>query len=301
MMDHRDFLGALPAELRAAMVAKSDGPGLRHLALHLGAILATGGLIAAGVPGWALLLPVQGVLVVFLFTLAHEATHRTPFATPWLNDWAGRLAGVPILLPFEWFRCFHLAHHRWTNIPGKDPELAGDRPDTRRAWALHVSGLPYWGAQLRLMAALVAGRVTDPNVPAGARPRVVREARGMAAVYALAGTSLLWSPLVLWVWVLPVLLGQPVLRLYLLAEHGDCPRVANMFENTRTTFTNRLVRALAWNMPYHAEHHVWPAVPFHRLPALHRMMRDHLRVTANGYAAFTRDYLARRRQGGRHS
>lgn len=293
-MDHREFLTAVPVDRREAMVAKADGPGLRHLALHLGAILGCGVLIALGVPGWWLLLPVQGVMICFLFTLEHEATHRTPFATVWLNDWAGRLAGFLILLPFEWFRYFHLAHHRWTNIEGKDPELAREKPGNLRNWVIHVSGLPYWGSELKLMAVLVAGQVADENVPEGAKARVVREARGMAVLYALAVLSLVWTPVLIWVWVVPVLLGQPFLRLYLLAEHGDCPRVANMFENTRTTFTNRLVRFLAWNMPYHVEHHVWPAVPFHRLPELHRMMRDELRVTADGYAAFTRDYLARR-------
>lgn len=95
-------------------------------------------------------------------------------------------------------------------------------------------------------------------------------------------------------WLLPVLLGQPALRLFLLAEHGDCPQVANMFENTRTTFTTAVVRFLAWNMPYHVEHHVYPAVPFHQLPQLHQRMRDELRVTADGYAAFAKAYLARR-------
>ena len=47
-------------------------------------------------------------------------------------------------------------------------------------------------------------------------------------------------------------------------------------------------------MPYHVEHHVWPQVPYHRLPELHGMMKDDLQVTAEGYAAFTREYLARR-------
>ena len=116
----------------------------------------------------------------------------------------------------------------------------------------------------------------------------------MAAIYALGALSLIWSPLLLWLWLVPVLLGQPFLRLYLLAEHGDCPFVANMFENTRTTYTNRVVRFLAWNMPYHVEHHAYPAVPFHHLPALHDKMREHLQVTAPGYAQFTKDYLARR-------
>lgn len=293
-MDQKAFLASVPPDLRERMVERSDGPGLWHLAGHFGLIFGVGAMIAAGVPGWWLLLPVQGVLVIFLFTLEHEATHRTPFRTVWLNDWVGRLCGLLLVLPFEWFRAFHMAHHRWTNLPGKDPELAGPKPATRGAWLWHVSGLPYWIAEVRLMARLVAGRVEDGFVAEGAKARVVAEARGMASVYSVAGLSLVWTDVVLWVWVVPVLLGQPFLRLYLLAEHGDCPEVANMFENTRTTFTTRAVRWLAWNMPYHVEHHVWPTVPFHRLPEVHGLMKDELRVTAEGYAAFTRDYLARR-------
>lgn len=117
----------------------------------------------------------------------------------------------------------------------------------------------------------------------------------MLAVYGVAMLGLLASPAVLWLWVVPALLGQPVLRIYLLAEHGDCPQVANMLENSRTTLTTRAVRFVAWNMPYHAEHHCCPTVPFHKLPALHDAVRAQLQVTASGYAAFTRAYLARRR------
>lgn len=294
MTDHREFVATLPADLRERLTERSDAAGLWHLAGHLGLILLVGGLIAAGVPGWGLLLPLQGVLIVFLFTLEHEATHKTPFVSLWVNEWAGRLAGFLLILPFEWFRYFHLAHHRWTNIDGKDPELLGEKPATLRQWLWHVSGLPYWGSELRLMAALVRGRAEGDYLPEGAKGRIVREARIMAVLYLALALTLFWTPLVLWLWLVPVLLGQPFLRLYLLAEHGDCPRVANMFENTRTTFTNRIVRFLAWNMPYHVEHHVYPAVPFHHLPALHQLMREELRVTAEGYAEFTRDYLERR-------
>jgi fatty acid desaturase len=116
----------------------------------------------------------------------------------------------------------------------------------------------------------------------------------MLVGYTALATTFVWTPILLWVWLVPVLLGQPFLRLYLLAEHGDCPQVANMFENTRTTLTTRAVRFLAWNMPFHVEHHVSPNVPFHHLPTLHGLMRDRLQVTSQGYAAFSRDYLARR-------
>jgi fatty acid desaturase len=296
-MDHNAAVAALPPDLRAALTRRSDAAGLRHLALHAGLIAAAGGAIAAGVPGWWLILPVQGVLVVFLFTLEHECTHRTPFATEGLNRWAGRVTGFLLLLPFEWFRYFHLAHHRWTNIEGRDPELEAPAPATRRAWLLHVSGLPYWRGMAGVLWRLVRGRERPAWLPEAARRRAGIEARVMLGLYALAAASLAWSPLLLWVWVVPVLLGQPVLRIYLLAEHGDCPRVADMFRNTRTTFTTAAVRFLAWNMPYHVEHHVLPAAPFHSLPALHRHLRAHLRVTAAGYARFTRDYLARRPPG----
>ena len=84
---------------------------------------------------------------------------------------------------------------------------------------------------------------------------------GFTLILVLFGQS--W---IFWCWMLPLVLGQPFLRAYLLTEHRLCPQVANMFENTHTTFTNRVIRFLAWNMPYHAEHHAYPAVPFYKLP-----------------------------------
>lgn len=234
------------------------------------------------------------MLLIFLFTLEHECTHRTPFASDRLGDWVGRLCGLVLILPFEWFRCFHLAHHRFPNLPGQDPELDSPKPETAAQWIRHVSGLPYWLGALRLMLRLCLGRERAAYLPARALPRMRAEALAMAAIHALAGLSLAVSPLILWLWVVPVLIGQPFLRLYLLAEHDDCPFVADMLENTRTTFTNRAVRYLTWNMPCHVEHHVFPSVPFHRLPHLHARLRGHLRVTAEGYAAFSCNYLLRR-------
>lgn len=298
-MDHRAFLATLPADARARLTERSDRAGLVHLAAHLGVLILVGGLIARQVPFWGLLLPVQGVLIVFLFTLQHECLHKTPFASKRLNETVGYLAGFVNLLPLNWFRYFHLAHHRHTNIPGQDPELEQEKPATTRQWLLHVSGLPYWLSMLHVLARLAVGREAPSWLPNRNRPRAEREARTMLAIWVLALASLSQTSLLLWVWFLPALLGQPFLRLYLLAEHGDCPRVADMFRNTRTTYTLAIIRFLAWNMPYHTEHHVFPSVPFYRLPELHRRARQHLRVTSHGYARFTRDYLRRRSGGNR--
>ena len=234
----------------------------------------------------------QSVAIAFLFTLQHECTHKTPFRTPWLNEAVGHGAGFLILQPFHWFRAFHFAHHRHTNIPGRDPELEEPKPETWRALLWHLVSLDYWRDKLRLLALHAAGNVADPFVRVSDRPRVVREARMMVSGYGAALCLCLIFPGLFFAWFVPLVFGFPVLRLYLLAEHGRCAHVDDMFRSTRTVFTNGVVRFLGWNMPYHVEHHTHPGVPFHRLPAFHQDIRAHLRVTSRGYRAFTRGYVA---------
>jgi len=291
-MDHKSFVKSLPTYTKAELTRSSDTAGLIHLLGHLVLIVTLGALVAMQVAFWPVLMVPLGIALVFLFTLQHEATHKTPFANASLNDWVGRAVGLVIFQPFEWFRYFHLAHHRHTNIPGKDPELAGPKPDCWGRWILHVSGLPAWAAAAQRLALNAAGRATDDYLPDRVRPRIRTEARMMLCMYAGLASSFLVTDVLLWVWLVPLILGQPFLRLYLLAEHGRCPFVADMFLNTRTTFTNRCVRFLAWNMPYHAEHHAMPSVPFHKLPDLHRLCGRHLKMTAPGYVRFTREFTA---------
>ncbi len=292
-MDHRDVLQQLSPDARAALQTRSTAAGLWHLAGHLGALGATGIWIAQALPGWPLALVLHGILLVFLFTLQHECTHGTPFAAPWLTRLAGHGAGLVIVQPFTWFRYFHLAHHKHTNDPAHDPELlSGAKPEGWRAWLWHVSGLPTWAAAARLVLQNAIAPQPAPYLPKAVLPRLRTEARVMLMAYAAAGLTFIWTPALFWLWLLPMMLGQPALRLYLLAEHGRCPPVANMLENTRTTFTNRIVRFVAWNMPYHAEHHSAPNVPFHKLPDLHRHMAPHLRSTSPGYTDFTKTYVS---------
>ncbi|MFC3615015.1 fatty acid desaturase [Lutimaribacter marinistellae] len=291
-MDHTALIRSLPPEQRASLISRSDRAGLWHLAGHLGLIALTSAGIVAQVPFWPLLLLPQGVLLVFLFTLSHECTHQTPFRSRWLNEVVGHAIAPVLALPFTWFRYFHLAHHKWTNDPERDPELDGKpRPDSRASLALYLSGWPYWSGMARVIRTNAFGQITAPYLPERKRRAMRVEARTLIALYVLVAASLLVSPLALWLWLVPVLIAQPVLRLYLLAEHGLCPPVANMLENSRTTFTTRAIRFIAWNMPYHAEHHAFPAVPFHRLPAFHAVTRAHLLSTSRGYARFTRSYL----------
>lgn len=292
-MDHREIVTSLSQEQRDRLTERSDIPGLPLLFLHWGAIIALGTLIAFKVPYWPLLMLPQGILIVFLFTLLHETIYQTAFRSPWLNEAVARAASFMLALPADWFRYFHFAHHRFTQDPENDPELAFAKPETRWQYVKHVSGLLVWRGHLATLVTNASGRCRDRYVPPKGAAKVRNEARVMIALYAvLIALSLYFAtPALLFAWVLPALLGQPFLRLYLLAEHGRCPLVANMLENTRTTITNMMVRKLAWNMPYHTEHHAYPGVPFHRLPEFHSLIKCHLKEIERGYIHFNVKYI----------
>lgn len=293
-IDHRTAIANLEPALRSSLIERSDGPGLLRFGFHLGAILVLGTLIALRVPYWFALLPVQGILIVFLFTALHESVHETAFKSSMLNTAVSIISGFLIFIPPAWFRFFHFAHHRHTHDPARDPELQSPKPSTLIGYVKHVSGLSLWFATVRTLVRNATGNSADDFVPEKARVRVTFEARVMLGIYAvIAALSVLWeSSLLIWTWIVPALLGQPFLRLFLLAEHTNCPHVENMFENTRTTFTTKLVRLVAWNMPFHAEHHALPTVPFHKLPELHEAVREHLKTTADGYARFNGELVS---------
>ena len=119
-MNHQALLSDLSKERRKNLTQRLDRPALAHLALHGGLIFVFGLAIYLGLPGWQLLLIPQGILIVFLFTLLHESVHQTLFRTPWLNGVAARVSGFLLFLPSTWFKYFHLAHHRFTQILGKE-------------------------------------------------------------------------------------------------------------------------------------------------------------------------------------
>jgi fatty acid desaturase len=275
---------------------RSDARGALQLAMHAALLALTSALVWAsrGHPWLGPALLAQGIVLTFLFCALHECIHRTAFASRALNDGVAWVCGALLVLPPEYFRLFHYAHHRFTQDPARDPELALPPPASPGAYWWRVSGLPYWRERLQtLLRHALTGRVTEPFVPAAHAPAVVREARVLCACYlAVAAGSLYWhSAAALLYWIVPALLGQPFLRLFLLAEHAGCALDADMLANTRTTYTNAAVRLLTWRMPYHAEHHSFPSVPFHALTRVNALLPSQGRVTSAGYVRLHRALL----------
>ena len=277
------------------LTERSDAKGLVRLVLHAATIAAAGAVHAAALDT-AWMLPAAwayGTCLAFLFAPLHETIHYTAFRRRWLNRGVSLACGWILVLPPRFFRAFHLEHHRHTQDPERDPELVGAPLRTWRHYLWRVSGAQYWVRQIRVIARHAAGRVTEPYIAPVERPRVVREARMFLASYAVAGavSAVIGSTALLWFWIVPLLLGQPMLRLYLLAEHTGCPTSPDMLENSRTVRTNSLVRFLAWNMPYHAEHHAYASIPFHALPRAHAVLAPFIRNRSHGYARVHRNLV----------
>lgn len=292
---HRDILRRLSTEEKRQLTARSDVCGLIQLGGHLATIGVCLFLSMTGEGPLAVAAMVaQGIAMAFLFTAMHECGHGTAFRRRWLNRSVGVLAGGLLVIGSGWFFHFHQAHHRHTQDPDHDPELATPKPRQLAGYLLYLSGIPFWVGNLRVLLGNALGMRRDGYVPAARRGVIIREARYMLAGYAvilpaLAAAGWLWIGL-----ILPALIGQPFLRAYLLAEHAGCDEGSdNMLANTRTLLTLAPLRWLAWNMPFHTEHHSFPAVPFHALPRLHALMRNDLHHLETGYVAFHRRFASR--------
>ncbi len=292
----------LSAHVLATLNRRSDVKGWVHLLGHL-AILVVSGYLWATQPHWAIALPalvVYGFGFAAMFALLHECAHRTAFASQRLNDVVAWLAGLLSFYNSTFYRQYHKWHHRYTQIPGKDPELDDSKPATLRAYLLELSGLPWWLGKLRGHSKIALGRVEGyPYLSQAGARAAVRSTRLQLAVY---GAAILLSvaagyPWAVWLyWVLPLAVGQPFLRFILLAEHTGCSRDDNPLTNTRTTLTLLPLRFLMWNMPYHTEHHLYPSIPFHALAEAHRQLRPHLAHIATGYLQVNRQIIANLRQ-----
>ena len=263
---------------------------------HLALIALTGTLVSLSRgSAWMVgALWLHGVALVFLFAPLHESVHYTAFASRWINRRVAEAIGLLHFLPARYFRAFHLTHHQFTQDPERDPELSSPKPRNQGELLLAVSGLPLWREQVTTLLRHSRGKASESFIKPAQRPRIVREARVHIALYlGLAVASLLLNTgALLWYWLVPMLLAQPMLRMFLLAEHTGCPLVPDMLRNSRTTRSNALVRFLTWNMPYHSEHHAYAAVPFHALPALHERLKDRIAVQASGYTRVVRELAA---------
>ena len=93
--------------------------------------------------------------------------------------------------------------------------------------------------------------------------------------------------------VLPRLLGGPAMLLLGLMQHVEMAENSpSILESTRSFRTNRILAFLYMNMNHHIEHHLYPQVPFHALPALHEALEGQLPEPDPGFIRTSREVVS---------
>ncbi|NEQ51862.1 MAG: fatty acid desaturase [Leptolyngbya sp. SIO3F4] len=280
-----------------ALNMRSNVAGFVRFALHL-AVLGVSGFLWGSVSGWLKLpaLLVYGIGLALMFCATHECVHRTAFENSKVNDVVGWLAGLLSLYNSTFYRYYHKWHHRYTQIAGKDPELDDPKPENLGQYLWRMSGLPWWRDKIKGHIKVALGNLDGCYfLPESSHSDVISSTRLQLGTYiaiALLTVALGHPWFIVTYWLLPLAVGQPFLRFVLIAEHTGCSDNDNSLTNTRTTLTLWPVKFLMWNMPYHAEHHLYPSIPFHALPTAHQSLKEYFTRVDTGYVQVNRDIVA---------
>jgi len=237
-----------------------------------------------------------------LYSLLHDGMHYLLHPNRKVNDWICRLfIAWPLFLSLERVRNAHMAHHKYLKTDG-DPESVHLNyeefhfPKTRTSLALiflkDLTGINFVYYRLKKVVNFLSGK-TQPSKYPNFDPRAIIFYVSILALFVYMN----WEVKFLIYWVVPyATLYQALNRLRLSTEHFHIP--ANKLFQTRTVNLNIVERFFfsPHNLGFHAEHHLYPAVPFYRLRSLHRMLVETRQFNENvivdrSYFSVLKNYL----------
>jgi fatty acid desaturase len=290
---------ALDRKRLKSIAHRTDKPGLIYLAQWVCGLAVTGALVALGLgtPWVWPAMAVHGILLtVPAYALSHETAHGTAFRTRWLNETVLWVTSLIYMEEPLHRRYTHTNHHTFTWHVGKDSQMPFDTPMTLAGWVTEITGFGLLRFHLMAMWQVALGRpsrILRDVTPAGELPKMIRNARIFIAIYALiAGLVLAGVYAPLWFVVLPRLFGAPVMLLFTLTQHVELEENhPSILHSTRSFRASWLGRFLYLNMNHHVEHHLYPQVPFHALPALSIAVQDQVPPPDPGFFRFNFEVL----------
>jgi fatty acid desaturase len=250
---------------------------------------------------WA---PLTAVCLTWYGSLQHETIHNHPTPSRRINS---RLASLPLSLwlPYSIYCSTHLLHHRYggrrlTDVVD-DPESFYVQPGTlaRRGVARHL-----YAANCTLAGRLLLGPALSLHrfwtsefrlIRAGAFRRRILWGYHLIAIAPV----LVWTTVVCHIPVTVYLLlaVYPSISLTLLRSFAEHRADADPARRTISVEGNALWALLFLNNNLHIAHHAQPKVPWYRLPALWRRLRERSLaqglVFEGGYQQVARQYLLR--------
>lgn len=261
----------------------------------------------------------------------HELVHKTPFARQSLNDAFLHLFSFLTWFDPVLYRLSHVKHHQVTVHRDLDGEVILPQkldwgtlaegevafPDrwNRDVVKLLISGfLPFpnpvavlerlvvWAryatGNLKGMGAFAGGEWWLQKLLPDNKPELRARHRRWARI-VLLGHLLLAAVLIAtgnWFWVVLISCNGTYAAwlgaLTGLPQHlGMGPDVPDFRLCCRTYTCSPFIGFLYWNMQYHVEHHMYPAVPFYNLPALREAIAHDVPPAPHGLLATWREIV----------
>jgi fatty acid desaturase len=294
------YRSPIPRKRLKELMRRRDGPAIRDTMIWLAALGLTGGLAWHFWGSWWAVpfFTAYGVLYGSSSDSRwHECGHGTAFSTRWMNAAVYHLACFMLVRDPTVSRWSHTRHHTDTLIVGRDPEIVVQRPPNLVALLLNLLAIRSGIAAFGKMLLHTAERLTADEatfIPDSERGKVYLVARLWVLVYAaVIASCFYWGTLLPAMLVgLPSFYGGWLLLVFGLTQHaGLAEDVLDHRLNSRTVYMNPVFRFLYWNMNYHVEHHMFPMVPYHALPALQAALKDDMPPAYDGLWAAYREII----------
>jgi sphingolipid delta-4 desaturase len=219
-----------------------------------------------------------------LWVLIHEATHNLMVESKFSNRALGVIANLPMLVPSaESFRIYHLKHHKFQG----DYELDADLPSHWEAKLIGSSlvGKLIWQLffpifqSLRVIRFSKAGNISF--VTAGVITNIVASFAFDGAIFYFFGPmALLYLGMSLVFSIGPHPVGARWIQEHYLTWDHD--------QETGSYYGPANILAL--NVGYHNEHHDFPFIPWHKLPALKKLAPE-MYDTLDSYKSYTKLWI----------
>jgi fatty acid desaturase len=198
--------------------------------------------------------------------LLHEGLHGVLLVGPAGNRALSVLLGAPLLMSYSAYRVLHLRHHRYLGDPRDPDDYHNYTRSPALIWALHYTRIFLGSFLYLLLIPFLALR----HGAARERRAVLGEYTLLIVLWVCIGLSVPW-PLLLHGWLLPALITGLLVNLRGFCQHG-LAEAGDPFLASRSILPNPLVAFILLNENLHLEHHLFPDVPSHNLPALRRLI-----------------------------
>jgi fatty acid desaturase/nitrite reductase/ring-hydroxylating ferredoxin subunit len=288
----------IPQEELNELMRRSDAKGIVRTLSFLAVLVALGYLAYLSRGSWWAVPAffAYGTVYCFLNHLMHETHHRTVFRTLWLNETVHWIAAFAHGAEPIYDRWGHTQHHTYTYHIGKDPEVVTPRP----------ARIP------RMLGMLVGIGIVRP-LPIIEHAFGIIPEKDKALVPEPDWKPMIWSSR-FWLLGYGLIIGScfafgtilPLAYTLLARFYGAFYATALNFTQhigleedvydhrlcTRDVNYGPVTSFLYWNMQYHIEHHMFPAVPFHSLRRLHAKVERQLPAPHSNLFAAYKDILS---------